>query len=69
MDADEIVAALQELIQISGRALESFERIEEKLEDLIIEAKKSNQSAESIESLSREIAAIARREFDPLRSR
>ena len=67
MDSDDIVDAL-------NRLAAAFERFEEKIDDLVFEAKQSNQLLEQIgdssADLRRELAAlsaIARREFDPFR--
>jgi methyl-accepting chemotaxis protein len=83
MEADDIVDAIKLLTELTGRVVVAIERLEEKLDDLIFEAKQSNEtlnsmdtslntSLDAIDTWSRElkeIASIARREFDPLRKR
>ena len=76
MELADIVDEIKNLSEIAGNILSALERIEEKLDGM---ASESEQTATqlvsmetSVDSLShdiREIAGIARREFDPLRKR
>jgi methyl-accepting chemotaxis protein len=76
MDADDIVYAIKNLSEITSKVLAALERIEEKLDGIASESEQvaiqlvsMDTSLDVVSNNLREIAGIARREFDPFQKR